>query len=60
MAVTTQPKKRTKREATMGGHTPAVLGALCVDEGKLKRHVDEVVRSSVEEALNAWLEAEAA
>ena len=43
----------------MGEDTPAALGALRVDEGKLKGHVDEVVRSSVEETLNALLDAEA-
>ena len=39
--------------------TPAALGALRVDEGKLRNHVDEVVRSSVEETLNGLLDAEA-
>jgi transposase-like protein len=43
----------------MGDDTPAVLGALQVDESKLKGHVEEVVRSSVEETLNALLDAEA-
>lgn len=43
----------------MGDDTSAALGALRVDEGKLKNHVDEVVRSSVEETLNALLDAEA-
>jgi len=43
----------------MGEDTPAALGALRIDEGKLKGHVDEVVRSSVEETLNALLDAEA-
>ena len=43
----------------MGDDTPAALGALRVDEGKLRNHVDEVVRSSVEETLNALLDAEA-
>ena len=43
----------------MGDDTPAALGALQVDESKLKGHVDEVVRSSVEETLNALLDAEA-
>ena len=43
----------------MGDDTPAALGALRVDEGKLKDHVDEVVRSSVEETLNRLLDAEA-
>lgn len=43
----------------MGEDTPAALGALRIDEGKLKGHVDEVVRSSVEATLNALLDAEA-
>src|SRR6202163_1568296 len=43
----------------MGDDTPAALGALRVDEAKLRGHVDEVVRSSVEETLNALLDAEA-
>lgn len=43
----------------MTDDTPAVLGALRVDEGKLRGHVDEVVRSSVEETLNGLLDAEA-
>ena len=43
----------------MTDHTPAPLGALHVDEGKLRGHVDEVVRSSVEETLNGLLDAEA-
>ena len=30
-----------------------------IDEGKVRQHVEEVVRSSVEETLNALLEAEA-
>jgi transposase-like protein len=43
----------------MGNDTPAALGALHVDEEKLRGHVDEVVRSSVEETLNGLLDAEA-
>jgi len=43
----------------MSDDTLAVLGALHVDEGKLKGHVDEVVRSSVEETMNGLLDAEA-
>lgn len=43
----------------MGDDSTAALGALRVDEEKLKGHVDEVVRSSVEETLNALLDAEA-
>jgi putative transposase len=43
----------------MQNDTPTALGALRVDEEKLRGHVDEVVRSSVEETLNALLDAEA-
>jgi putative transposase len=43
----------------MSTDTPAALGALHVDEGKLRGHVDEGVRSSVEETLNGLLDAEA-
>src|SRR5262245_7442853 len=43
----------------MGEDTPTALGALRVDETKLRGHVDEVVRSSVEETLNALLDVEA-
>jgi putative transposase len=35
------------------------LGPLRADEGKLRNHVDEVVRSSVEETLTGLLDAEA-
>jgi len=43
----------------MENDTPKALGALQVDETKLMDHVHEVVRSSVEETLNALLDAEA-
>jgi putative transposase len=43
----------------MENDTPKALGALQVDETKLMGHVHEVVRSSVEETLNALLDAEA-
>jgi hypothetical protein len=43
----------------MTDDTPTALGTLQVDEGKLRGDVDEVVRSSVEETLNALLDAEA-
>jgi transposase-like protein len=43
----------------MGDDSTAALGALRVDEEKLKEHVGEVVRSSVEETLNGLLDAEA-
>jgi hypothetical protein len=41
----------------MGDDTPTALGALRVDEAKRKSHVDEVVRSSVEQTLNGLLDA---
>lgn len=43
----------------MTNDKPAALGALHVNEGKLRGHVDEVVRSRVEETLNGLLDAEA-
>jgi putative transposase len=43
----------------MTDDTPTALGALRVDEEKLRGHVHEVVRSSVEETLNGLLDAEA-
>jgi transposase-like protein len=43
----------------MENDTPKALGALQVDETKLMDHVHDVVRSSVEEKLNALLDAEA-
>ena len=44
----------------MGDDTTEQLkGAIRVDEGQLRSHIDEAVRSSVEETLNALLEAEA-
>jgi hypothetical protein len=57
----TAKDQRTKTicEATMGDDTRAPIGALQVDEAKLRGHVDEVVRSSVEETLNGLLDAEA-
>ena len=36
-----------------------LTGAIRVDEGQLRGHIDEAVRSSVEETLNALLDAEA-
>ena len=43
----------------MGDDSTAALGALRVDEERLKERVGEVVRSSVEETLNGLLDAEA-
>jgi transposase-like protein len=39
--------------------TKALKGALVVDTDKVRGHLDEVVRSTVEETLNAMLDAEA-
>ena len=50
---------QTREEATVQDDTTTRLEAVSVDETKLKAHVDEVVRSSVEETLNALLDAEA-
>lgn len=36
-----------------------LTGAIRVDEQQIRRHIDEAVRSSVEETLNALLDAEA-
>ena len=44
----------------MDEHSAAPLeGAIRVDEKQLRGHIDEAVRSSVEETLNALLDAEA-
>jgi len=43
----------------MSEDTSTALVPLRVDEGRLKNHVDAEVRSSVEEALNGLLDAEA-
>jgi len=40
------------------GETEALKGALVVDTDKVRGHLDEVVRSTVEETLNALLDAE--
>ena len=51
---------QTDEEATLGDDTTKELrGTIQVDEGQLQGHVDEVVRTSFEETLNAMLEAEA-
>jgi transposase-like protein len=51
---------QTTTEATMAEHTAEGLKeAIRVDTAELRGHVDAVVRSSVEETLNALLQAEA-
>ena len=39
--------------------TESLQGAIRVDAGQLRSHIDEAVRSSVEETLNGLLDAEA-
>jgi putative transposase len=54
------PINQTKGEATMAEDNSAPLtGAIRVDESSLRGHIDEAVRSSVEETLNGLLDAEA-
>src|SRR6201997_1802106 len=60
MGVTTPPTSQTISEATVDEDNAAPLeGAIRVDEKQLRGHIDEAVRSSVEETLNALLDAEA-
>ena len=49
------------KEAEAGGvNVKAVVGPVVqIDEGRIQAHLDEVVRSTVEETLNALLDAEA-
>jgi transposase-like protein len=42
-----------------GSDTKALGSVVQIDEGKIQAHLDEVVRSTVEETLNALLDAEA-
>jgi hypothetical protein len=43
----------------MTGTTPSPLGqVITIDDERIKNHLDRVVRGSVEEALNALLEAD--
>jgi transposase-like protein len=47
-------------EPTEAGSETKTLGSVVqIDEGKIQAHLDEVVRSTVEETLNALLDAEA-
>jgi putative transposase len=50
------------KEAGVGtgsGTTPALGPVVQIDEGRIQAHLDEIVRSTVEETLNALLDAEA-
>ena len=46
-------------EPTNQGETPKLSQVIQIDEGKIQEHLGEVVRSTVEETLNAMLDAEA-
>ena len=50
----------TKEVEAGPGSVKAVVGPVVqIDEGRIQAHLDEVVRSTVEETLNALLDAEA-
>jgi len=46
-------------EATNQGEGAKLSQVIQIDEGKIQEHLGEVVRSTVEETLNAMLDAEA-
>jgi putative transposase len=46
-------------EPTNQGEVPKLSPVIQIDEGKIQEHLGEVVRSTVEETLNAMLDAEA-
>ena len=46
-------------EPTNQGEPPTLSQVIQIDEGKIQEHLGEVVRSTVEETLNAMLDAEA-
>jgi hypothetical protein len=46
-------------EPTNQGEVPKLSQVIQIDEGKIQEHLGEVVRSTVEETLNAMLDAEA-
>lgn len=53
---TFQPQTRT---TTMNESTPALGKVIKIDEGRIRDHLGNVVRSTVEETLNGLLDAEA-
>jgi putative transposase len=59
MVVTTQPINPEEGHAMTEDTTEGLTGAIRVDEQQLRGHIDEAVRTSVEETLNGLLEAEA-
>jgi transposase-like protein len=57
-ACATEPSKEAGFEA-VSGKAPGLGPVVQIDEGRIQAHLDEVVRATVEEALNALLDAEA-
>lgn len=53
-----EPSKEAGSEA-VSGKAPALGPVVQIDEGRIQAHLDEVVRATVEETLNALLDAEA-
>jgi putative transposase len=53
-----EPSKDTGSEA-VSGKMPGLGPVVQIDEGRIQAHLDEVVRATVEETLNALLDAEA-
>ena len=53
-----EPSKEAGSEA-VSGRAPGLGPVLQIDEGRIQAHLDEVVRATVEETLNALLDAEA-
>jgi transposase-like protein len=53
-----EPSKEAGSEAVIG-KAPGLGPVLQIDEGRIQAHLDEVVRATVEETLNALLDAEA-
>ena len=48
-----------KQERAVSGKAPGLGPVVQIDEGRIQAHLDEVVRATVEETLNALLDAEA-
>ena len=46
-------------EPTNQGEVPRLSQVIQIDEGKIQEHLGEVVRSTMEQTLNALLDAEA-
>ena len=55
----TKPKKGSTRWKIEGTLTKEKFRSIRIDEGKQKNQLSEIVRESVEDALNCLIEAEA-